>query len=86
MARKLLITIRRGLEAQLPSLAVGELGFTTDTLKLYIGTAAGNALLVSTQSAGGDMLKSIYDTNNDGIVDSAKTVVGPVTWNQLKGV
>lgn len=34
----------------------------------------------------GDMLKSVYDIDNDGIVDKAKTVVGPVTWNQLKGV
>ncbi|WP_158291385.1 hypothetical protein [Desulfosporosinus sp. Sb-LF] len=85
MARKVLITIRRGLESALPTLAVGELGFTTDTEKLFIGTAAGNALLVAAASVG-DMLKSIYDTNNDGIVDTATTVTGPVTWNQLKGV
>ena len=85
MARKLLITIRRGLESQLPVLTLGELGFTTDTKKLYIGTSSGNALLVAAQTVG-DMLKSIYDTNNDGIVDAAKTVTGPVTWNQLKGV
>lgn len=34
----------------------------------------------------GDMLKAVYDTDNDGIVDKAKTVTGPVTWNQLRGV
>ncbi len=33
----------------------------------------------------GDMLKSVYDKDNDGVVDKAKTVTGPVTWNQLKG-
>ncbi|KJR48390.1 Phage tail fiber protein [Desulfosporosinus sp. I2] len=85
MARKVLITIRKGLEANLPTLADGELGITTDTKKLYIGTDSGNALLVAAQTVG-DMLKSIYDTNNDGIVDRSKTVTGPVTWNQLKGV
>jgi len=85
MARNVLVTIRKGLEVNLPTLADGELGITTDTKKLYIGTASGNALLVAAQTVG-DMLKSIYDTNNDGIVDRSKTVTGPVTWNQLKGV
>lgn len=33
----------------------------------------------------GDMLKSVYDKDNDGVVDKAKIVTGPVTWNQLKG-
>ena len=75
MPRKVLIKIRRGTEAQLPTLDVGELGFCTDTNKLYIGTPAGNQLLVAAQSVG-DMLKSIYDTNNDGIVDIAETVIG----------
>jgi hypothetical protein len=88
MPRKVLIKVRRGTEAQLNSiiLADGELGITTDTKKLFIGISGVNVLLVNTSDVGGDMLKSIYDTNNDGVVDLAKTVVGPVTWNQLKGV
>jgi hypothetical protein len=61
------------------------LGYSTDTKKLYVGTASGNELLVAAQTVG-DMLKSIYDTDNDGIVDAAKSVVGPITWGQLKGV
>jgi len=36
------IKVRRGLAAGLPTLAVGELGFTTDTRFLYVGSAAGN--------------------------------------------
>lgn len=36
------IKIRRGLSSNLPTLQIGELGFTTDTRKLYIGTASGN--------------------------------------------
>lgn len=71
MARKVLIQIRRGLEANIGTLEAGELGFCTDTEKLYIGTASGNALLVAAQTVG-DMLKSIYDTNNDGVVDAAE--------------
>jgi len=75
MPRKALIKIRRGTEAQLPTLDVGELGFCTDTNKLYIGTPTGNQLLVAAQSVG-DMLKSIYDTDNDGIVDNADKLDG----------
>lgn len=75
MPRKALIKIRRGTETQLPALDVGELGFCTDTNKLYIGTPTGNQLLVAAQSVG-DMLKSIYDTNNDGIVDNADKLDG----------
>lgn len=73
MARKVLIALRRGTEAALPNLAVGELGFTTDTMKLYIGTDSGNQLLVAAQTVG-DMLKSIYDTDGDGVVDVAESV------------
>jgi len=34
----------------------------------------------------GDMNKSVYDADNDGIVDKAKKIVGPITWNDLEGV
>lgn len=98
MARKALIKVRRGLESALTSgiLADGEFGFTTDTKKLYIGLGGQNVLLVNI-STSGDMQKSIYDTNNDGIVDNADTLDGihangflqknqQLTWNQLKGV
>lgn len=40
MTRK--IQHRRGLEANIVALDEGEIGFTTDTKKLFIGTAAGN--------------------------------------------
>lgn len=87
MARKSLIKVRRGVEAQLKNgiLDDCEFGFTTDSKKLYIGLGGINYCLGSSNLLG-DMNKSIYDTNNDGIIDKAKTVVGPVTWNQLRGV
>lgn len=83
MARKALIQIRRGLESAIGTLAVGELGYCTDTSKLYIGSASGNVLLVAAQTAG-DMLKSIYDTNNDGKVDFA-AVADSVPWSGVAG-
>ncbi|WP_438435393.1 hypothetical protein [Gorillibacterium sp. sgz500922] len=83
MARKVLIQIRRGLETAIGTLAVGELGYCTDTSKLYIGTASGNVLLVAAQTAG-DMLKSIYDTNNDGKVDFA-SAADSVPWSGVSG-
>ncbi|WP_081970163.1 hypothetical protein [Paenibacillus sp. FSL P4-0081] len=84
MAREVLIQIRRGLESAIGTLAVGELGYCTDTSKLYIGTAAsGNVLLVAAQTSG-DMLKSIYDTNNDGKVDYAANA-DAVPWTGVSG-
>lgn len=85
MPRKALIQIRRGTEAELAgvTLAVGELGFTTDTNKLYIGTPTGNVLLVNVSTAG-DMVKGVYDTDNDGKVDAAEAA-DSVPWAGVTG-
>ncbi|MCH3962699.1 MAG: hypothetical protein LKE46_00255 [Clostridium sp.] len=45
MANK--IQLRRGLKANLPTLAIGEPAFCTDTKEFYIGTASGNAKMSS---------------------------------------
>ena len=39
---KKLLKVRRGLKADEPTLEVGELGFSTDSKILYIGSATGN--------------------------------------------
>lgn len=39
------IRIRRGAQADLPSLNLGELGFVTDTKRLYIGDGVSNVLI-----------------------------------------
>lgn len=83
MGRKVLIQLCRGLERDIGTLAVGELGYCTDTQKLYIGAASGNILLVAAQTVG-DMLKSIYDTNNNGKVDAAETA-DSVPWAGITG-
>lgn len=80
MPRKVLIQVLRGLESNIGTLAAGELGFCTDTQKLYIGTSTGNVLLVAAQTVG-DMLKTIYDTDGDGIVDAAESV----PWSGVSG-
>jgi ribosomal protein L25 (general stress protein Ctc) len=63
------IKFKRGLKASLPTLEVGEPGFTTDTKEFYIGSGTGNVQL-------GNMLKSTYDSDNDGIVDNAAALGG----------
>lgn len=45
MARNLTFQCLRGVVANIPTLAVGELYFATDTLGLWIGTASGNLLI-----------------------------------------
>lgn len=40
------LQIRRDVEANLPVLAEGELFFTTDSHKLFIGSSTGNVRLV----------------------------------------
>jgi len=39
------IKIKRGLKTDLPTLAVGEMGYCTDTNELFIGTSTGNVLI-----------------------------------------
>jgi hypothetical protein len=67
------IKIKRGLEANLGSLTLedGELAITTDNHKLYVGVG-GAQFCIGSASSLGDMLKSIYDTDNDGVVDKAE--------------
>jgi hypothetical protein len=84
MARKVLIQIRRGLEANIGTLSDGELGYCTDTKKLFVGTAASGNVLLASGLASGDMLKSIYDTNGNGKVDSAE-VADSVAWAGVTG-
>jgi hypothetical protein len=65
------IKLRRGIKANLPTLNPAEPAFTTDTFELFIGSSAGNK-----QIGLGDMLKSIYDTNDSGVVDNSEKLNG----------
>ena len=73
------IRLKRGLEKDLPPLLEGEMAYCTDSNNVYIGTSNGNALV---GNAKGVMLKSIYDINNDGVVDRAEKV----DWTGVENV
>lgn len=60
MAKRL--RILRGLEADIPTLLEGELGFTTDSKKLFVGTSSGNIELGG--SGGAETLQSVLDLGN----------------------
>jgi hypothetical protein len=64
-----LIKFKRGTKANLPTLAIAEPAMTTDTKELFIGTNEGNVQI-------GDMLKSVYDINGNGVVDDAEKLGG----------
>ncbi|MFW2490959.1 hypothetical protein ACN077_20690 [Clostridium chromiireducens] len=76
------IQVKRGIEANIGSitLADGEFAVTTDSKKLYVGVSGAKYCIGSTSSLG-DMLKSIYDTNGNGIVDMAEKLANPKTIN-----
>lgn len=71
------IKIKRGTESNIGNITLddGEMAITTDTKKLFIGIGGAKICLGGASSLG-DMLKSIYDTNNTGIVDNAEALNG----------
>jgi hypothetical protein len=65
--------ILRGLAANLPTLAVGEMGYETDTNGLYIGTSNGNKRIndpcfIISASAPSDTTKLWIDTANNSVI------------------
>ena len=66
-----IIKVKRGLNASLPVLNIGEFGFVTDTNELYIGTALGNVKLFP--SAGSGLGYSLQATATSFSPSDAKT-------------
>lgn len=58
------ILIRRGLRSQIPNLSEGELGFTTDTKELFIGTSVGNKLF-----AAKDQVSKVTSNTTNGYIN-----------------
>ncbi len=71
MSRKL--QVKRGKEANLPTLAEGEFGFLTDKKKLYIGSDSGN-VKIPTGDAG---LPVVNITSTDGIAYTGELPTEP---------
>jgi len=65
------LKLKRGLQTNLPTLAVGEPGFTTDTYRMYIGSHDGNKLIggndfmnVESSTVGGSL--KVYEGTDNG--------------------
>jgi len=95
------IQVRRGTKAQLDgiTLAAGELGHTTDTLEVYVGTDAANILvgrcevgLLSARPSAGVSGRFYYATDNGNLYiddgSSWQTIGGGgggLTWSKITG-
>lgn len=68
------ITVKRGLAAGIPSLAVGEPAFTTDTHEFYVGSSGGNVLIGPTSTGG-----TVTSVDVSGGTTGLTTSGGPIT-------
>ena len=83
------LKLKRGAQANLPTLAIGEPGFTTDSYQLYVGSPAGNKLiggndffsLEGTTSGGGINLYEGTDNGSDYVqLKSPDSLTGVTTY------
>ena len=83
------LKLKRGLQSALPTLAVGEPGFTTDSYQLYVGSHAGNKFVggndnftLPTATVGGGV--NLFEGTNNGSqflqLKSPDTLTGIVTY------
>jgi hypothetical protein len=63
------ILVRRGLAADLPALATGEFGFSTDTKELHIGSSVGNLRVM-----GDYITPEMYGAMGDGVHDDTAAI------------
>lgn len=66
--------------------ATGLLVFDTDSNAFLFFDSSVWMKLVDDDGGVGDMLKSVYDTNNDGIVNNSDTVNGDIDASQIVGL
>ena len=83
------LKLKRGLQSALPTLAVGEPGFTTDSYQLYVGSHAGNKFIggndnftLPTATVGGGV--NLFEGTNNGSqflqLKSPNSLTGIVTY------
>lgn len=78
------ILLKRGPEATIPALNVGEPGFTTDTFKLYIGSSAGNQLIGPSSGGVSDGDKGDITVSSSGSVWTIDA--GVVTFAKMQDI
>ena len=84
------IKIRRGTEANLPVLEAGELGFTTDTHKVYVGDGTDNHLVTGITNIAEDATPQLggeldAQTHSIGFTLQTYTGTGTTTIDWTKG-
>ena len=88
------LKLKRGAQANLPTLAIGEPGFTTDSYQLYVGSPAGNKLiggndffsLEGASTGGGINLYEGTSNGSDYIQLKAPDSLAGITTYTLPGV
>ena len=74
MARNVSIQVLRGIAANIPTLNAGEFYFTTDTLKLFVGSASGNLQVGPTPSNAASASQTINAATTAALAGSALAV------------
>jgi hypothetical protein len=89
MARNVQLQILRGILANIPALAIGELYLATDTNQLYVGTALGNTPVAGGGSASVSQVEIDFGslpvaeasfTITDATVNPTSHIVGTVAY------
>lgn len=81
MANK--IQFKRGLKAQLPTLADGEPGFATDTKEFYIGNSSGGNTRIPTES---DYIRQPGYADTSGTANTYTAALNPALSSYTSGV
>ena len=81
------IQIKRGAHANLPVLAAGELGFSTDTIQLHIGDGTANHEIVMADLFDANtILAATSDNSPTALTVSEQTLIGRLTGGDITAI